>query len=129
VDLAEQQLLDCDCDNYGCDGGDPFWAMWAYTRVIGLTSEWMYPYKAKRDFCKQLRTLATYKNYDETYPDLNGDEYALKRLVREQGPAVVAIYASNKFGNYQSGIFHQNNCNRDANHAGTSLPNFHILFY
>lgn len=49
IDSAEQDTLDCNPDNYSCDGG---W--WAYQYLInkGCAKEADYPYVAKKGTCK-----------------------------------------------------------------------------
>ena len=44
-DLSEQQLVECDTRNYGCDGGWPFSAMQYVAHIGGLTTYEDYPYK------------------------------------------------------------------------------------
>jgi C1A family cysteine protease len=43
--LSEQQLVACDVENDGCDGGYPFRAMQYVAQIGGLVRESAYPYK------------------------------------------------------------------------------------
>ena len=54
-DLSEQQLVECDTRNYGCDGGWPFSAMQYVAHIGGLTTYEDYPYKGicAWDACEQ----------------------------------------------------------------------------
>lgn len=64
VDLSEQELLDCDTDSDGCDGGQPDSSL-NYVANYGIALENIYPYTAvKNSLCKnkkenQSRKLST----------------------------------------------------------------------
>lgn len=47
--LSPQQLVDCDTVNFGCDGGYPYAAMQYVSRVGGLMTWDMLPYKSHLD--------------------------------------------------------------------------------
>lgn len=119
VDLSEQNLIDCDLNESGCSGGDPYAAMnWIKTNPI--TYEFNYPYKARNMVCKRSSAWETVRILDQTADyELNGDENALLNLVKYNGPTVVAIYASDYLQSYSSGIFVDPTCtfNQDPNHA------------
>ncbi len=55
VDLSEQEILDCSTKNYDCKGGQPSLVLdYIKNNQIGYTSK--YPYKAKKEICKILRS-------------------------------------------------------------------------
>ena len=51
VNLSEQELVDCDKENQGCDGGLMEQAFEFIKQSDGLTTENSYPYKAKDESC------------------------------------------------------------------------------
>lgn len=51
VSLSEQELVDCNSDNYGCDGGLMEQAFKFIEQTGGLTTESNYPYRAKDESC------------------------------------------------------------------------------
>jgi len=50
VSLSEQELVDCDTQNYGCNGGFMEWAF-DYIKRYGITTENNYPYVARDGTC------------------------------------------------------------------------------
>lgn len=50
--LSEQELVDCDKDNNGCDGGLMEHALNFIAKAEGLTTENSYPYTAKDGTCQ-----------------------------------------------------------------------------
>lgn len=61
LSFSEQQLVDCDLTNYGCDGGWPDVAF-QYTAQYGNELETTYPYTGNQDGCQYDPTYATYVN-------------------------------------------------------------------
>ncbi|CAG9798745.1 unnamed protein product [Chironomus riparius] len=112
--LAPQFLLDCNTAQVGCIGGWPTDALsWLKTKLGGnnkAPSQLLYPYRAAVKTCR--KTLSTI-NLDiqqvrERY--LGGNEGALKAQIANFGPTIVAIYASNDFQYYSSGVFYDPTC-------------------
>jgi C1A family cysteine protease len=124
TDLSEQQLVDCDTTNWGCDGG---WPHYVFRNLVnsgfGLTTESAYPYKVARGTCK---TAFKKENYRITSQSGvwsgrsdgwgSGTELQLKALVKIN-PIVVAVYVDNNFMAYKSGVFNGCPPNSDPNHA------------
>lgn len=54
--MAEQQLVDCDQSNYGCDGGLMTKAFVWLKDNGGLMADADYPYQAKQGTCKFDKT-------------------------------------------------------------------------
>lgn len=51
VSLSEQELVDCESDNQGCNGGLMENALEFIKQSGGVTTERVYPYKAKDERC------------------------------------------------------------------------------
>ena len=56
VSLSEQQLVDCDTRDDGCQGGDPDRAL-GYVESVGLTTEASYPYYSGSAVNQSSRTV------------------------------------------------------------------------
>lgn len=55
LSLSEQELVDCDTSNNGCDGGIMQRAFVYVIRNGGIDTEENYPYKAYNDTCNPNR--------------------------------------------------------------------------
>ncbi|CAH1718834.1 unnamed protein product [Chironomus riparius] len=121
ANLSEQEILDCNIADGGCDGG---WPTDGFDYIIenGLTTERSYPYVAYQSDCFAKRfgkVLIINNTYEE---EVSGDEEYLKHLVYNYGPIVVVIYASDSFTQYAGGVFSESDCPNDMdsyNHAIT----------
>lgn len=51
VSLSEQELVDCETDNQGCNGGLMENALEFIKQSGGVTTEKVYPYRAKDERC------------------------------------------------------------------------------
>lgn len=60
--LSEQELVDCDKENQGCDGGLMEQAFEFIKQSNGLTTENSYPYKAKDESCDSSKVTKKKKN-------------------------------------------------------------------
>ena len=99
--LSEQQLVDCDENDLGCNGGDPINAF-PYIQENGLELEKDYPYTGWDDTCKYDKSKA--KVYITGYNKLNGtNEDDMKSWLLENGPLAVGINADTLLY-YSSGI-------------------------
>ncbi|BFI32705.1 hypothetical protein MPTK2_4g08490 [Marchantia polymorpha subsp. ruderalis] len=113
VDLSEQQLVDCNLENAGCNGGIMDVAFDFVIANGGLTTEDRYPYRAYDQLCQIEKGVVTIDNYVDV---TSNSEKDLKQAVAKQ-PVVVAIDAS-YIQLYQSGIF-DGPCSTNLNHAVT----------
>ncbi|KAF5746529.1 hypothetical protein HS088_TW06G00700 [Tripterygium wilfordii] len=116
VSLSEQELIDCDKENHGCNGGLMEDAFKFLEHVNGLTTEKNYPYTARDGTCDSNKLNAPEVIIDgyEMVPD--NDETALMKAVANQ-PVSIAIDAGGKdFQFYSEGVFN-GHCGTELNHG------------
>lgn len=117
--LSEQQVIDCNRKNYGCEGGYPSRGF-DYVRENGIVKEVYYPYRAKQQSC--------FANRQNHQPRLKvrgngkipyGNERYMKTLLAKLGPVAVAVDAHLwGFLHYKSGVYDDASCSqRKVNHA------------
>ena len=119
LDLAEQQMVDCDTTDNGCNGGHPVNAL-AYVQKYGLTTEAKYPYTQKAGTCKSFTPVAKVTGVKA----LGDGENLLAEALANKGTVAVGIYASlDSFRYYKAGtIYSDASCpNRYMNHCVTAV--------
>lgn len=103
VSLSEQQLVDCDALDQGCNGGLPSNAYKEIMRMGGLETEDEYPYKGNQKKCHNNRTMEqVYINSSLALPQ---DEKQMAQYLYKNGPLAVGINA-NPLMFYFGGIAH-----------------------
>ncbi|KAL3639838.1 Cysteine protease xcp2 [Castilleja foliolosa] len=119
--LSEQQLIDCDTYNNGCNGG---YMDVAFAYIIsngGIRKEEDYPYKAKQGAClinKNESEVVTIDGYQDVAAEQNETELLIA-LARQ--PISVGIDASRKdFQFYSGGVF-DGTCGTTIDHAVTAV--------
>ncbi|XAR64468.1 Chymopapain [Bertholletia excelsa] len=113
ISLSEQELIDCEKDNEGCNGGLMENAFEFIKNTGGLTAEDLYPYRAKDEKCDASKMNSPVVMIDghENVPE--NDENALMKAVANQ-PVSVAIDAiGSDMQFYSEGVF--------TGHCGTEL--------
>ncbi|AKR14108.1 cathepsin [Dasychira pudibunda nucleopolyhedrovirus] len=114
INLSEQQFIDCDRVNAGCDGGLLHTAFESAMEMGGVQMESDYPYETANGQCRInpnrfVVGVRSCRRYIVVF------EEKLKDLLRAVGPIPVAIDASD-IVNYRRGIMRQ--CaNHGLNHA------------
>lgn len=117
LDLSEQQLVDCDKSNYGCNGGIMDNAFNYIIENRGVAAESSYPFQESDGICNQQQATNTAAQIT-SYKDVTAnDEKELKIAVHQQ-PVSIAISVGEEFKNYGGGIF-SGNCGDQLNHAVT----------
>jgi cathepsin L len=118
--LSEQNLVDCNKANFGCNGG---WMDYAFDYVKtnkGIDKSSAYPYTGYRGTCK-YKSATTYVGGTctgrKSIPA--GNETALQIAVATIGPVSVAIDASGlPFQLYSSGVYKNLACSKtNLDHA------------
>jgi len=114
LSFSEQQIVDCDTNDYGCMGGWPYQAI-AYAGKNGLEGEDDYPYTAQDGKCQYEKDKATKINTGYTFVKAS-DVTALKTAL-VKGPVSVAIEADEEvFQSYSSGVI-KSDCGSSLDHA------------
>lgn len=115
VELSEQNLVDCDRVDQGCNGGFMKDAFEFIAEEGGIESESDYPYVARRRFCKFKQDKVKFSDQGATIlPE--GDETKLKEVVAKYGPVAVAIDASRySFQAYRKGVYFEKHCRNKLN--------------
>jgi C1A family cysteine protease len=106
VKLSEQQLVDCDTSNSGCNGGNLTYAE-KYIKSTGLVEESKYPYAGVDQTCKDNSSWTHYKA--TKYGIISGGEDKMADALYEHGPLPVAINA-NPVQFYTGGILDPSVC-------------------
>lgn len=117
LNLAEQQLVDCDKGSSGCNGGLSRYSFSGYYKTHGACSASSYSYTAKDGTCKDTScSVAIPSGVVLGYNEVTASASALKsQLVN--GPLKVSVYAESTFQSYKSGISSGGACKGATNHA------------
>ncbi|KFK22654.1 hypothetical protein AALP_AAs45238U000100 [Arabis alpina] len=116
ISLSEQQLVDCNMENYGCAGGGFMDKAFNFliNSNIGLDSQIDYPYNGVQGYCNSIKTKSvTIDGYEDVPPN---DEISLQKAVAHQPVSVGVDKSSQEFMLYQSGIFN-GPCGTNLDHA------------
>ncbi|XP_056236454.1 procathepsin L-like [Seriola aureovittata] len=106
LSLSPQNLLDCDRQSDGCEGGQMTEAFEYVEENGGINSEEDYPYMGETQHCRNKPSAfaAQVKGFEEI-PE--GDECALAQALYHVGPLSVAIDTNHiKFQLYKSGVYY-----------------------
>jgi hypothetical protein len=109
---SEQQILDCETKDHGCDGGDPRRAL-SYLAGAGSMKESQYQYKGKQGQCK-ARGGGTRVS---SVKAVGSNEAALASAAGKQVVSIAITFQKGKdssFMNYKNGIFGGVCQNREA---------------
>ncbi|XP_060702594.1 procathepsin L-like [Hemiscyllium ocellatum] len=113
VSLSEQNLLDCDRRNYGCNGG---YKIYAFQYVIknGIQSEKAYPYKQNRCKFRKDKIAARIKAIKK----VRRGEQNLAKVLKNRGPIAVSLNSHPRsFHLYKQGVYSDPKCTQRRGHA------------
>ncbi|CAF2045487.1 probable cysteine protease RDL4 [Brassica rapa] len=117
VTLSEQDLINCNKDNNGCEGGKVETAYEFIVKNGGLGTTKDYPYKAVDGVC-DAHLKENNKNFMiDGYENLPAnDEHALRKAVAHQPITAIIDSSSREFQLYKSGVF-DGTCGTNLNHG------------
>lgn len=122
---SEQQLVDCDDINKGCEGGLPSNAYnyLAKKEVGGIESEEAYPYIGKDDNCKFDKSKIVLQVTGGV--EIKQNEDIIKEALFNLGPLSVGLNANNLHF-YHGGIINDDNkkCNQKALNHGVAIVGY-----
>nr|AAK28439.1 cysteine protease 3 precursor [Clonorchis sinensis] len=91
LQLSEQQLLDCDGVDEGCNGGTPQQAFRQILGMGGLQLDSDYPYEGREGQCRMVPSkVKVYINGSKILPE---DEQIQAQMLKETGPLSSALNA------------------------------------
>jgi len=91
VSLSEQQLVDCDKVDEGCDGGLPSTAYQQTIKMGGLETESEYPYRGEDEKCHlEQKDIKVYIN---SSVNITSDEEKIAAWLASNGPISIGINA------------------------------------
>ncbi|XP_068746743.1 cathepsin L-like [Montipora capricornis] len=103
VSLSEQELVDCDKVDQGCEGGLPANAYKQIIKLGGLEAEKEYPYEGADESCKFKKSEAVV--YINSSVSISSDESKMAAWLVANGPISIGINA-NMMQFYLGGIAH-----------------------
>jgi len=112
--LSPQQIVDCDTDCYGCNGG---WTQNAFNYVHnagGIDTLASYPYTAQDGTCAWNPANSGAKVDSWSFVTQNDDENAMQNSLYQTGPLSVCVDASS-WQFYQGGVIQQ--CGQQVDHC------------
>jgi cathepsin F len=112
--LSIQQVVDCDTQAYGCDGG---WTYVAYEYIMkagGYDSGASYPYTAQDGTCKFDKSHVQARITGWKYVTSTKDEAVMKQFIGTTGPASICVDASS-WQFYNGGVI--KSCGKSIDHC------------
>ncbi|XP_045776735.1 uncharacterized protein LOC123875121 [Maniola jurtina] len=103
VSLSEQELVDCDKLDQGCNGGLPDNAYRAIEQLGGLEAENDYPYEGENDKCAFNKTLSRVQISGAV--NISSNETDMAKWLVKNGPISIGINA-NAMQFYVGGVSH-----------------------
>jgi len=121
--ISEQELVDCDKVDEGCNGGLMEQAFDELKRIGGTESEADYPYKGVDGTCQFDASRVDFQV--KGYSFVDKDENVIKETLFKYGPLAVALNAT-PLQFYFGGIFHPWKilCNPDALNHGVLIVGY-----
>jgi cathepsin F len=125
VSLSEQELVDCDKVDLGCNGGLPSQAYEQIIKIGGLETEDEYPYEGKNDKCEFDKTEVKVKINGAVNISSNEDE--MKAWLWKNGPISSGLNA-NAMQFYLGGVSHPFSflCNPESLDHGVLITGYGI---
>lgn len=127
--FSEQELVDCDDLDSGCNGGLPDNAVKFIEKEGGLEFESDYPYTAHRDKCHYNSSLSRVQ-VSGVIDFKHGDEDGMAKWLTQNGPISIGINA-NAMQFYRGGISHpwKMLCSKNSLDHGVLIVGFGVSEY
>jgi len=117
--LSTQQIIDCDTNDGGCNGGNPPTAYQYVVQAGGLETDADYPYKAQTgDSCLANVTLEQdpITGFQYAIPEGSTDEIGMANFLASNQPISTAVDAS-EWSLYSGGIMTAAQCGQNIDHG------------
>jgi len=117
--LSTQQIIDCDTNDDGCNGGEPTTAYQYVVSAGGLETDADYPYKAETGpACLANVSLETdpITGYVLAIPQGSTDEIKMANFLATNQPISTAVDASS-WSTYSGGILMASQCGQNIDHG------------
>jgi len=115
VELAPQQIVDCDKIDGGCGGGDTPTAYEYVIKAGGMVAETNYPYKAKGEKCAFNSTSVVAKITGWKYVVKDENETEMQNALYSAGPLSICVDAES-WQHYTKGIL-SGKCGQNLDHC------------
>jgi len=114
--LSVQEIVDCDTQDKGCNGGDPPSAFAYVMSAGGLETESDYPYTATTGSCNfdQSRVKVSINNWK--YATQSSDESEMVNALVNWGPLSICVDAE-PWQDYSGGIMSASDCDTSLDHC------------
>ncbi|VFQ75937.1 unnamed protein product [Cuscuta campestris] len=119
ISLSEQQLVDCNTKNHGCNGGTMEAAFNYIAGNKGIAKETNYPYTKVQRTCRRNKAAAAAARIGGFRQVPPNNEAVLAKAVSRQ-PVSVCIDAGKAMQLYKGGIF-SSGCTAKINHGVTAV--------
>jgi len=116
TNFSPQQIVDCDTDCYGCDGG---WTQNAFNYVIsagGIDTESSYPYAGQDETCQSSSGTIGGKISAWAYVTEDEDETQMQNFLVQNGPLSVCVDAES-WQYYTGGVITPDQCGDSVDHC------------
>jgi len=116
--LSTQQIIDCDTNDQGCNGGNPPMAYQYVVSAGGLETDADYPYNGVDGTCNVTKDLLTdpITGYQLAIPDGSTDEIALANFLATNQPISTAVDAES-WQTYSGGVLLASQCGQNLDHG------------
>jgi len=111
--LSEQQLVDCDDSNNGCNGGW-YTSAWELLKKGSNAHKKYGPYTQEEGACKF--NAKNNRAKVKTYAEVDANEQAMMEAL-QRGPLAVAFEVVDDFYAYKEGIYSTEDCKGQINHG------------
>jgi len=125
--LSTQQIIDCDTNDQGCNGGMPTTAYEYVVSAGGLETNSEYPYVGQTGTCNVTKSLVgnPITGYELVIPTGSTDEIAMAKFLASEQPISTAVDASS-WQTYTSGVLLASQCGQNIDH-GVQLVGYNGL--